>query len=181
MYIYLCISRYACRRGEVPFVARPKSRFHLPSSVFTWKRLNSIRTAYTQCSLYKMFCYGDTCCLKKVVSSKNVSMYNLVTTKVPTQTRIGTNSNMSVFRETNCVFHDTIARLFYIGLPYTSLASKSAKCMEKLGGAVVHLCDTTVNTAWHASRSRAHVDRLRPEITRQRNRFQVHQSTLVTL
>lgn len=179
MYIYLCTSRYACRRGEVPFVARPKSRFHLvpflPENDLTVSGQRIHTALYIKCFVTEIHA------VNKVVSSKNVSMYNLVTTKDPTQTRIGTNSNMSVFRETNCVFHDTIARLFYIGLPYTSLASKSAKCMEKLGGAVVHLCDTTVNTAWHASRSRAHVDRLQPEITRQRNRFQVHQSTLITL
>lgn len=88
---------------------------------------------------------------------------------------------MSVFRETNCVIpNTTIARLFYNGLPYTSLASKSDKCMESW---VVRSCIAIPRPTLHgmARVSRAHVGRLRLEITRQRICFQVYESTLPTM
>lgn len=92
------------REQKSPFVARLKSRFHLPSSVFIGKRLNSLRTRYTQSSKYKMFCYGDACCQTSRFPQKNVSMYSLVTTKDPTQTLIGTNPTICLYSEKQSVW-----------------------------------------------------------------------------
>lgn len=86
---------------------------------------------------------------------------------------------MSVFRETNCVIPTTtIARLFCIGLPYISLASKSRmyswvewSCISAIPRSTLHamprVCGLSSTVA----------DR---KITRQRNSFQVRKSTLST-